>query len=46
MVVSPRMDEFHSVMVDSGKALAYVPGMCGALARLGTRRECVDVATS
>lgn len=46
MVVSPRMDEFDSVMVDSGKALAYVPGMCGALARIGTRRECVEVATS
>ena len=46
MVVSPRMDEFASIMVDSGKALAYVPGMCGALARIGTRRECVEVATS
>ncbi len=46
MVVSPRMDEFSSIMVDSGKALAYVPGMCGALAQIGTRRECVDVATS
>ena len=46
MVVSPRMDEFTSIMVDSGKALAYVPGMCGALARIGTRQECVEVATS
>ncbi|MDK2988725.1 MAG: mevalonate 5-phosphate dehydratase large subunit [Methanoculleus sp.] len=46
MVVSPRMDEFKSIMVDSGKALAYVPGMCGALARIGTRKECVEVATS
>ncbi len=46
MVVSPRMDEFGSIMVDSGKALAYVPGMCGALARIGTRKECVEVATS
>jgi predicted aconitase len=45
MVVSPRMDEFASIMVDSGKALAYVPGMCGALARIGTREECVEVAT-
>ncbi|NLA37942.1 MAG: DUF521 domain-containing protein [Methanomicrobiales archaeon] len=45
MVVSPRMDEFASIMVDSGKALAYVPGMCGALARIGTRKECVEVAT-
>ncbi|MCM2464747.1 aconitase X [Methanoculleus oceani] len=46
MVVSPRMDEFKSIMVDSGKALAYVPGMCGALARIGTRKECVEIATS
>ncbi len=45
MVVSPRMDEFASIMVDSGKAFAYVPGMCGALARIGTRKECVEVAT-
>jgi len=46
MVVSPRMDEFASIMVDSGKALAYVPAMCGALARIGTKKECVEVATS
>jgi predicted aconitase len=45
MVVSPRMDEFSSIMVDSGKAFAYVPGMCGAVARIGTREECVEVAT-
>jgi predicted aconitase len=32
-------------MVDSGKALAYVPGMCGAIARLGTREQCIAVAT-
>jgi predicted aconitase len=46
MVVSPAMDRFGAIMVDSGKALSYVPGMCGALARLGTRKECVEVATS
>ena len=46
MVVSPRMDEFRSIMVDSGKAFAYVPGMCGAIARIGTRAECVEAATS
>ncbi|KUG21274.1 MAG: aconitase X catalytic domain-containing protein [Methanomicrobiaceae archaeon] len=45
MVVSPAMDRFSSIMVDSGKALAYVPGMCGAAARIGTREECVAVAT-
>jgi predicted aconitase len=31
--------------VDSGKALAYVPNMCGALARIGTLEECVAEAT-
>jgi hypothetical protein len=32
-------------MVDSGKAYAYVPSMCGAMARIGTREECIDEAT-
>ena len=45
MVVSPMMEPFSSVMVDSGKAFAYVPSMCGALARIGTREECVAEAT-
>jgi len=31
--------------VNSGKALAYVPDMCGALARIGTTEQCVSVAT-
>jgi predicted aconitase len=46
MVVSPVMERFSKIMVDSGKALAYVPSMCGALARLGTLEECVKVATN
>jgi predicted aconitase len=45
MVVSPGMDRFDAIMVDSGKALAYVPNMCGALARIGTLEECVAEAT-
>ncbi|HVN65910.1 MAG TPA: aconitase X catalytic domain-containing protein [Methanomicrobiales archaeon] len=45
MVVSPMMEGYSSVMVDSGKAFAYVPSMCGALARIGTRKECVAEAT-
>jgi predicted aconitase len=45
MVVSPAMDRFDAIMVDSGKALAYVPTMCGALARIGTLEECVAEAT-
>jgi predicted aconitase len=46
MVVSPMMESYASVMVDSGKAFAYVPSMCGALARIGTRKECVEEATA
>jgi predicted aconitase len=45
MVVSPMMEQYASVMVDSGKAFAYLPSMCGALARIGTREECVEEAT-
>ena len=46
MVVSPVMEQYTTIMVNSGKALAYVPGMCGAAARMGTIEECVEVATS
>ena len=46
MVVSPMMEAYSSVMVDSGKAYAYVPSMCGAMVRIGTRAECVETATS
>ncbi|HVN66247.1 MAG TPA: aconitase X catalytic domain-containing protein [Methanomicrobiales archaeon] len=45
MVVSPMMEAYSSIMVDSGKAYAYVPSLCGALARIGTREECVAEAT-
>ena len=46
MVVSPALDQYGSIMVNSGKALAYVPTMCGAAARLGTTAECIAVATT
>jgi predicted aconitase len=46
MVVSPAMEQYSAIMVNSGKALAYVPNMCGAVARIGTIEECVAVATS
>jgi predicted aconitase len=46
MVVSPCMDNFRSIMVSSGKAFAYVPNMCGALARIGSIGECVEAATT
>jgi predicted aconitase len=45
MVVSPVMEQYSAIMVNSGKALAYVPDMCGAVARIGTIEECVKVAT-
>ena len=45
MVVSPVMEQYSAIMVNSGKALAYVPDMCGAAARIGTIEECVKVAT-
>ena len=46
MVVSPVMEQYPAIMVNSGKALAYVPDMCGAVARIGSIEECVVVATS
>jgi hypothetical protein len=46
MVVSPVMEQYQAIMVNSGKALAYVPDMCGAVARIGSIEECVEAATS
>jgi hypothetical protein len=46
MVVSPVMEQYSGIMVNSGKALAYVPDMCGAMARIGTIEDCVKEATS
>jgi predicted aconitase len=46
MVVSPVMERYPAIMVNSGKALAYVPDMCGSVARIGSITECVRVATS
>jgi predicted aconitase len=46
MVVSPVMERYPAIMVNSGKALTYVPDMCGAVARIGSIEECVSVATS
>ena len=46
MVVSPVMEQYSAIMVNSGKALAYVPDMCGALARIGSIEDCITNATS
>lgn len=45
MVVSPVMERYSGIMVNSGKALAYVPDMCASVGRIGTTEECVRVAT-
>jgi predicted aconitase len=44
IVVSPGMDHFGTIMVNSGKAFAYVPNMCGAEAVLGSTEECIAAA--
>ncbi|HON80656.1 MAG TPA: aconitase X catalytic domain-containing protein [Methanoregulaceae archaeon] len=45
MVVSPAMERFGTIMVNSGKAFSYVPDMCRAAVRIGTTAECIAVAT-
>ena len=45
MVVSPALEQYGAIMVNSGKALAYVPNMCGAAVRIGTTEECINSAT-
>ncbi|MBN2109728.1 MAG: aconitase X catalytic domain-containing protein [Methanosarcinaceae archaeon] len=44
MVVSPATNNYKAMMVNSGKALAYVPGMCGVAARYGSIEQCVKEA--
>jgi predicted aconitase len=44
MVVSPAASRFRRMMVNSGKALKYVPSMCGVDAILGTTEECIEEA--
>ena len=44
MVVSPASERLGKIMVNSGKALAYLPGLAGVKAGLGSIEECIDVA--
>jgi hypothetical protein len=44
MVVSPALEQYQTIMVSSGKALSYVPNMCGAGAVIGTIEECLKQA--
>lgn len=46
MVVSPALERYDRIMVNSGKALAYVPTMCGAGAVIGSTKECIRMATA
>ncbi|MDF0591752.1 aconitase X catalytic domain-containing protein [Candidatus Methanocrinis natronophilus] len=45
MVVSPAGDRYRKMMVNSGKALAYVPTLCKMKAAYGSVEECVGRAT-
>ncbi|MHC1632154.1 MAG: aconitase X [Methanotrichaceae archaeon] len=45
MVVSPASDRRNKMMVNSGKALAYIPGLCKIEAAFGTTEDCVKIAT-
>jgi hypothetical protein len=45
MVVSPASDRYNKMMVNSGKALAYVPTLCKMKAAYGSAAECVEAAT-
>ncbi|MDV0445348.1 hypothetical protein MmiAt1_09220 [Methanimicrococcus sp. At1] len=45
MVVSPAANSYNCMMVNSGKAYAYVPSMCGIKATYGTAEACVRDAT-
>lgn len=44
MVVSPATERFSKMMVNSGKALAYLPGLAKVRAGLGTMEECINVS--
>lgn len=44
MVVSPASERFRCIMVNSGKALNYVPSMCGVPAMLATTSQCIQTA--
>lgn len=41
MVVSPSTERFGCVLTDSGKALKYIPGMCGVRAGLASIHDCL-----
>ena len=44
MVVSPATENYECVMVNSGKALTYLPKLRKVDVRFGSMRECVELA--
>jgi hypothetical protein len=44
MVVSPLLENYDSVLVESGKALKYVPSMCKVDVQMTTLENCVKYA--
>ena len=44
MVVSPATNNYRCMMVNSGKALAYVPSMCDVASRYGSIEQCIREA--
>jgi len=44
MVVSPASENYNLMMVNSGKALSYVPSMCKVPARFGSIEDCIKEA--
>jgi predicted aconitase len=45
MVVSPASERFSKMLVNSGKALSYLPGLCGVRAGFSRTEDCVRAAT-
>lgn len=44
MVVSPITEKFECVMVNSGKALTYLPKLRGVKVKFGSLKECIKTA--
>ncbi|MFC1786622.1 aconitase X [Halobacteriota archaeon] len=44
MVVSPASERFEKMMVNSGKALKYVPSLCGVEAIFANTKDCIEAA--
>ena len=45
MVVCPASECYRKIAVNSGKALAYIPGLVRVQAGFGSTEECIEVAT-